>query len=131
MTERSENLAEYREMILLHHDDEPWEARVCNSPHALSYLTDIISYPLQNAAIIAIDETLHRRGHISLIIGQPLHLLPKQQTPALLPKQDSRSQRIQAAPDSFTYDVAPQQASGSKPVRIILRKNMRLAQSNV
>lgn len=28
MVERSENLAEYREMLILHADDEPWEERV-------------------------------------------------------------------------------------------------------
>jgi len=28
MVERSENLAEYREMLILHADDEPWESRV-------------------------------------------------------------------------------------------------------
>ena len=27
MTDRSENLAEFREMLLLHADDEPWEQR--------------------------------------------------------------------------------------------------------
>lgn len=29
MIERSENLAEYRGMLVLHADDEPWDARVC------------------------------------------------------------------------------------------------------
>ena len=28
MIDRSENLAEYREMLILHADDEPWEERV-------------------------------------------------------------------------------------------------------
>ena len=28
MVDRSENLAEYREMLILHADDEPWEERV-------------------------------------------------------------------------------------------------------
>ncbi|KAF8167730.1 SNF2 family N-terminal domain-containing protein [Crassisporium funariophilum] len=53
MVDRSENLAEYREMLILHADDEPWEER--------------------NAAIRAIDEILYKRGHIGLIAGQPLH----------------------------------------------------------
>ncbi|TFK36879.1 hypothetical protein BDQ12DRAFT_686022 [Crucibulum laeve] len=53
MTDRSENLAEFREMLLLHADDEPWEVR--------------------NAAITAIDNVLSRRGHTALIVGQPLH----------------------------------------------------------
>ena len=30
---------------------------------------------LQSAAIKAIDETLHKRGHLGLIAGQPLHPL--------------------------------------------------------
>jgi chromodomain-helicase-DNA-binding protein 4 len=29
MVERSENLAEYREMLILHAEDEPWDERVC------------------------------------------------------------------------------------------------------
>lgn len=29
MTEKSENLAEFREMLMLHAEDEPWEQRVC------------------------------------------------------------------------------------------------------
>ncbi|GLB35984.1 putative class II histone deacetylase complex subunits 2 and 3 [Lyophyllum shimeji] len=57
MTERSENLAEFREILLLHADDEPWERRT--------------------AAIEAIDRTLYQRGHIRLIAGQPLHPLRK------------------------------------------------------
>jgi len=32
---------------------------------------------IQSAAVQAIDEILHRRGHLSLIAGQPLHPLPK------------------------------------------------------
>ncbi|PFH54826.1 hypothetical protein AMATHDRAFT_134744 [Amanita thiersii Skay4041] len=56
MTDRSEFLAEYREMLIMNADDEPWEER--------------------SAAIRAIDEALHRRGHLSLIAGQPLHPLP-------------------------------------------------------
>ncbi|KAG6854234.1 hypothetical protein C0991_009252 [Blastosporella zonata] len=58
MIEKSENLAEYREMLLLHAEDEPWEERT--------------------AAIEAIDRTLHQRGHLDLIVGQPLH--PVRQT---------------------------------------------------
>ncbi|KDQ63375.1 hypothetical protein JAAARDRAFT_169132 [Jaapia argillacea MUCL 33604] len=55
MTESSENLAEYRQMLLVHADDEPIEDR--------------------RAAIEAIDETLHKRGCLHLIHGQPLHLI--------------------------------------------------------
>ncbi|KAG6821361.1 hypothetical protein H0H93_014158 [Arthromyces matolae] len=55
MTEKSENLAEFREMLILHAEEETWEDRI--------------------AAIAAIDRTLFRRGHVHLIIGQPLHPL--------------------------------------------------------
>ncbi|KAF8807753.1 hypothetical protein BYT27DRAFT_7189847 [Phlegmacium glaucopus] len=58
MVDRSENLAEYREMLILHADDEPWEER--------------------SAAIRAIDEVLCQRGAIALIAGQPLHPLVKE-----------------------------------------------------
>ncbi|KAH0590929.1 hypothetical protein H2248_001042 [Termitomyces sp. 'cryptogamus'] len=57
MTEKSENLAEFREMLMLHADDEPWEQRT--------------------AAIDAIDRTLYQRGHIQLVVGQPLRPLRK------------------------------------------------------
>ncbi|KAG6885408.1 hypothetical protein C0993_002141 [Termitomyces sp. T159_Od127] len=57
MTEKSENLAEFREMLILHAEDEPWEHRT--------------------AAIEAIDRTLYQRGHIGMIDGQPLRPLRK------------------------------------------------------
>ncbi|KAF8634457.1 hypothetical protein AX15_000900 [Amanita polypyramis BW_CC] len=60
MTDKSEYLAEFREMLIHHATDEPWEER--------------------SAAIKAIDETLHRRGHLFLIAGQPLHPLRAPQT---------------------------------------------------
>ncbi|KAF5323433.1 hypothetical protein D9611_005738 [Ephemerocybe angulata] len=57
MTDNSNNLAEYRLMLIMHADDEPWEER--------------------NAAIRAIDEILNVRGALSLIQGQPLHPIAK------------------------------------------------------
>ncbi|TFY59851.1 hypothetical protein EVJ58_g5524 [Rhodofomes roseus] len=57
MTESPENLAQYRLMLLVHAGDEPVEDR--------------------RAAIQVIDETLHKRGMIHLIYGQPLHLLER------------------------------------------------------
>ncbi|KAF7339801.1 Chromatin remodeling factor mit1 [Mycena venus] len=63
MTERSEHLAEFREMLLLHPEDEPFDKRV--------------------AAIRAIDEVLHQRGHMHLVLGQPLE--PVERTTAELP----------------------------------------------
>jgi hypothetical protein len=81
MTDQSEHLAEFREMLLLHADDEPWEQRVTFfACHVYNCLT-LLSACLQQAAIEAIDETLYRRGHISLIQGQPLSLLPKASNP--------------------------------------------------
>ncbi|KAI0094367.1 SNF2 family N-terminal domain-containing protein [Irpex rosettiformis] len=53
MTESSENLAEYRNILMNHAGEESLEDR--------------------RAAIAVIDETLHKRGKMSLIFGQPLH----------------------------------------------------------
>ncbi len=36
MTDKSENLAEFREMLILHADDEPFEERVCFSAHCIT-----------------------------------------------------------------------------------------------
>lgn len=57
MTDNSQNLAEYRLMLIMHADDEPWEER--------------------SAAIRAIDEILNSRGALNLIQGQPLHPVAK------------------------------------------------------
>ncbi|KAI0936745.1 hypothetical protein AcV5_004808 [Taiwanofungus camphoratus] len=57
MTNSSQNLAQYRYMLLVHAGDEPLDER--------------------RAAIQAIDETLHERGELHLIYGQPLHLVEK------------------------------------------------------
>ncbi|KAJ3512355.1 hypothetical protein NLJ89_g3566 [Agrocybe chaxingu] len=77
MVERSENLAEYREMLTLHADDEPWEER--------------------KAAVQAIDEILHARGHISLIAGQPLHPLAKPIPQPSVPKKAKAPKPISKA----------------------------------
>ncbi|KAF7310762.1 SNF2 family DNA-dependent ATPase [Mycena chlorophos] len=55
MTENSEHLAEFREMLILHADDEPLDKRL--------------------AAVAAIDEVLYQRGHVHLIHGQPLEII--------------------------------------------------------
>ncbi|EMD41939.1 hypothetical protein CERSUDRAFT_90530 [Gelatoporia subvermispora B] len=70
MTQSSENLAQYRHILLVHAGDEPLEDR--------------------RAAIQAIDETLYRRGKIHLIYGQPLYLVEdpsSQETPVSRKKQ--------------------------------------------
>ncbi|KAJ7492793.1 SNF2 family DNA-dependent ATPase [Mycena latifolia] len=57
MTEKSEHLAEFREMLILHPEDEPLKKRL--------------------DAIAAIDEVLQQRGHSSLILGQPLEVIQR------------------------------------------------------
>ena len=72
MTDKSENLAEYREMLIKYSNDEPWEDRV-NEYNCVD--NSKLMFIFQSAAIKAIDETLHKRGHLGLIAGQPLHPL--------------------------------------------------------
>ncbi|KAK0478320.1 SNF2 family DNA-dependent ATPase [Armillaria novae-zelandiae] len=64
MTDKSENLAEFREMLILHADDEPFEER--------------------RAAVEAIDRVLYHRGHLNLVAGQPLHPVVKQSVQAFV-----------------------------------------------
>jgi len=61
MTESSENLAEFRQMLISHANDEPMEVRL--------------------AAIKAIDNTLQKRGQLNLISGQPLHIVQRRPEP--------------------------------------------------
>lgn len=75
MIERSEDLAEYREMLIFHADDEPWEERVC----LLVLLTFLflLTRCIKCTAVQSIDQILLKRGHVHLVAGQPLHPLPK------------------------------------------------------
>jgi chromodomain-helicase-DNA-binding protein 4 len=76
MTERSEHLAEFREMLLLHADDEPWKERVSRPCRWSPPLFPSFNFSfVQSQAIRAIDNTLFLRGHIALITGQPLYPL--------------------------------------------------------
>ncbi|KAK2461624.1 hypothetical protein APHAL10511_006087 [Amanita phalloides] len=77
MTDKSEYLAEYRDMLIQYADDEPWDDR--------------------SAAIRAIDETLYKRGHLGLIAGQPLHPL---RAPPMMPHQNSQLQGSLKRPGS-------------------------------
>uniref|UniRef100_A0A0W0FGI3 Putative SNF2 family DNA-dependent ATPase n=1 Tax=Moniliophthora roreri TaxID=221103 RepID=A0A0W0FGI3_MONRR len=86
MLEKSENLAEFREMLIMHSEDEPWEQRV--------------------AAIRVIEETLMKRGHLHLIRGQPLHPIRPPATVA----QRAR----QTVPPNQTLPVAGPSGSSSK-----------------
>uniref|UniRef100_A0A8H7YAC3 Chromatin remodeling factor mit1 n=1 Tax=Psilocybe cubensis TaxID=181762 RepID=A0A8H7YAC3_PSICU len=99
MVDRSENLAEYREMLILHPDDETWEDR-CD-------------------AIQAIDEILYQRGHLSLIAGQPLHPLPPGAPPTVLqprlPLPGRSNAQITPNPSVVKLDTTDfQQAESSK-----------------
>ncbi|KAJ7042418.1 SNF2 family DNA-dependent ATPase [Mycena alexandri] len=86
MTEKSEHLAEFREMLILHPDDEPLEKRL--------------------AAIAAIDEVLHKRGHMSLVLGQPLEVVER--SSAELPKKKPRpSKAFEQAAQSSSSAARP------------------------
>ncbi|KAJ7786129.1 SNF2 family DNA-dependent ATPase [Mycena metata] len=87
MTEKSEHLAEFREMLILHPDDEPLEKRL--------------------AAIAAIDEVLHKRGHMSLVLGQPLEVVER--STAELPKKKPRPSKAfeQVAQSSSSSAARP------------------------
>ncbi|THU88187.1 kinase-like protein [Dendrothele bispora CBS 962.96] len=112
MAESSENLVSYREMLLLHADDEPWEMR--------------------SAAVKAIDEILHRRGQLHLIVGQPLYpekkiaprlvgILPTELPKSWLPNNALHSvpeQPLSAQPIAGSSQIAAGQTAPNYPVRI-------------
>ncbi|KAJ3554645.1 hypothetical protein NM688_g2999 [Phlebia brevispora] len=85
MTESSENLAQYRNMLLTHSGDEALEDR--------------------QAAIDVIDETLYKRGQMHLIYGQPLHPVDppakqramQQVSTVLYPQAASSSNNVQVS----------------------------------
>ncbi|KAI0652071.1 SNF2 family N-terminal domain-containing protein [Trametes meyenii] len=85
MTDSAENLAQYRLMLMQHAGDETIEER--------------------RAAIRVIDETLHRLGKISLIYGQPLHLIETPPQPQPIPIQTAP--RVDA--QVFRPDSSPAQ----------------------
>jgi hypothetical protein len=85
MTEKSENLAEYRKMLLTHEGDEPLEERVCFSCEVLE--ADVDHPRPQLAAITAIDGILAKRRRFDLLVGQP-HLARKQHIPKPTPQYD-------------------------------------------
>lgn len=73
---------------------------------------------LQSAAVQAIDEILHRRGHLSLIAGQPLHPLPKSNA---APSPSKKVKRPSHASDPMPSQnqapsVARQNTSSTKAV---------------
>ncbi|KAF9527780.1 SNF2 family N-terminal domain-containing protein [Crepidotus variabilis] len=103
MIEKSENLAEYREMLILHAHDEPWEER--------------------RAAVEAIDEILMARGHINLIGGQPLRLLPVPVPGPVPPAQKKKKPRPSSKPSAAKdYTLAllnGEQPKANNPVQIM------------
>lgn len=105
MVERSEHLAEYREMLILHADDESWEERVSFiDPITTSSETN---REFQSAAVQAIDEILQQRGHLSLIAGQPLHPLPKAVIAPPVPKKVKSSSNNTATATSSKPKAQP------------------------
>ncbi|KAJ7932575.1 SNF2 family DNA-dependent ATPase [Mycena leptocephala] len=108
MTEKSEHLAEFREMLILHPEDEPLEKRL--------------------AAISAIDEVLHQRGHMHLVLGQPLEVverstadLPpkKKPKPPTAPEQTSGPSANAVASSSSSRPPAPSNAVASSSKRTL------------
>jgi hypothetical protein len=73
MTESSDDLAEYRLLLLTRDDTGPWAKRVRLARRRLSGYADGLH--TQAEAIQSIEETLYRRGDIAKIQGQPLHLI--------------------------------------------------------
>ncbi|TFK30824.1 hypothetical protein FA15DRAFT_608326 [Coprinopsis marcescibilis] len=113
MTDSSQNLAEYRLMLIMHADDEPWEER--------------------SAAVSAIDELLNSRGQLHLIRGQPLHPIPKQTAhpPTKKPKEaaDVAKQYLQKQRlGKSRPSLAPYDDSG--PPTEVVRSFMKNGQSN-
>ncbi|KAJ6574934.1 hypothetical protein B0H19DRAFT_1371843 [Mycena capillaripes] len=111
MTEKSEHLAEFREMLILHPEDEPLAKRL--------------------AAISAIDELLHQRGHMHLVLGQPLEVVerskadlpPKKKSkPPAAPGQTSRPSTVtgnSVASSSTTHPPAQSNAVASSSKRTL------------
>ncbi|KAI0689886.1 SNF2 family N-terminal domain-containing protein [Cytidiella melzeri] len=88
MTERSENLAQYRYILMNHAGDESLEDR--------------------KAAIAVIDETLHKRGELSLIFGQPLH-------PVENPRKQQNGQSVPIVPKTPIANLNGLNGSSMQP----------------
>lgn len=102
MTESSENLAEYRRILMTVDSGESIEER--------------------RAAIAVIDETLAKRGKMKLVIGQPLHPVEANSktipTPRQLPQPSARNGTAQPAP-AISTTLRPVQAP-PKPRPVVL-----------
>ena len=103
MTESAENLAEFRNILLSHAGDETIEERVRYLIHNAYVCTDA-PCTTQRAAIAIIDETLHKRGKLHLIMGQPLYLV---ETPTPI--------ETHPPPPALRVQSLPGQANTTKP----------------
>lgn len=124
MTESSENLAEYRQMLILHAEDEPMEERVRVCQHSDNVEANLLLFffKKKQAAIRVIDETLFKRGKLHLIDGQPLHLLtktPPAPRPRPRPAQASSTSATQVASTSkhASNSTFPMDMASSLPKR--------------
>lgn len=65
MVDRSENLAEYREMLILHADDEPWEERVrfLNSSKFMS-----LSFMFSTRTQLFVRSTKYFSSEVTLVL---------------------------------------------------------------
>ncbi|KAF7320271.1 SNF2 family DNA-dependent ATPase [Mycena kentingensis (nom. inval.)] len=101
MTQNSQHLAEFREMLILHPEHEPLEKRI--------------------AAIAAIDEILHQRGDIALIYGQPLEIVDHGATSNEVPA----AKKAKATTAMPTATASQPVASGSVPTNAVASSSKR------
>jgi len=108
MTESSQNLAEYRALLLSNTDHESWDER--------------------KVAIEMIDFTLLERGDQGLIAGQPLHLLKPNQ-PINPPTRHTGTAPLKSIPAQNTSAAPPrnpptQNTSTAPPVKKPLKQSV-------
>lgn len=106
MTESSQNLAEYRQILILHADDEPMDERVRFIFKSYPSPTADLFFGFQAAAIRVIDETLYKRGKIHLIDGQPLHLLEKNPSTIVPPPKKSKHAHASSSNSGNQYSAS-------------------------
>ncbi|KAJ7630765.1 SNF2 family DNA-dependent ATPase [Roridomyces roridus] len=107
MTEKSEHLAEFREMLILHADDEPLEKRL--------------------AAVAAIDEVLTQRGHMSLVLGQPLEIVERTTLSSLAPRPDPVASSSRAPQQTNAVASSSKRALSPAPTDDSAQKKSRLS----
>jgi chromodomain-helicase-DNA-binding protein 4 len=125
LVEDSAKLAEYREMLIFNADDEPWEDRVRVFQNVSDrYILTSFCFSKRDA-VLEIDATLHARGDLAFIAGQPLHPLLKPILPLTLPSSTVLPSRGNNAahsgasanmPRNSTLHPTNPQVSASAPV---------------